>query len=51
MSLVWLLKDKRITSVLVGASSVAQLKENINALDNPKFSDDELKSIELILSK
>jgi L-glyceraldehyde 3-phosphate reductase len=49
MALVWLLKDYRVTSVLVGASSVNQLEENIRALDNPKFSDDELNAIEVIL--
>jgi L-glyceraldehyde 3-phosphate reductase len=49
MALVWLLKDVRVTSVLVGASSVNQLEENIRALDNSKFSDDELKAIEAIL--
>jgi L-glyceraldehyde 3-phosphate reductase len=50
MALVWLLKDKRITSVIVGASSVKQLEENIQALDNPEFSEQELKSIEIILA-
>jgi L-glyceraldehyde 3-phosphate reductase len=51
MALVWLLKDKRITSVIIGASSVSQLEENIQALDNTEFSDDELKTIEIILGK
>jgi L-glyceraldehyde 3-phosphate reductase len=50
MALAWLLKDKRVTSVLIGASSVAQLNENLQALDNRNFSDDELKAIEIILS-
>ena len=49
MSLVWLLKDKRITSVIIGASSVKQLEENILSLDNREFSEDELKIIEIIL--
>lgn len=49
MAVVWLLKDRRVTSVLVGASSVLQLEENIKALENRAFSDDELKSIEVIL--
>jgi L-glyceraldehyde 3-phosphate reductase len=51
MALVWLLKDKRITSVIVGASTKNQLEENIRALDNSEFSDDELTTIEIILGK
>src|SRR5690242_11028037 len=50
MALAWLLKDKRITSVLIGASSVEQLDNNINSLDNLQFSKDELSAIETILS-
>ncbi|MEO5563563.1 MAG: L-glyceraldehyde 3-phosphate reductase [Chitinophagaceae bacterium] len=50
MALAWLLKDKRITSVLIGASSVEQLDNNINALDNLQFSKDELSAIETILT-
>ena len=50
MALAWLLKDKRITSVLIGASSVAQLDDNLKALDNYQFSTDELKKIEKILN-
>ena len=50
MALVWLLKDPRITSVLIGASSVAQLDDNVAALKNMKFSKTELEQIELILS-
>jgi len=49
MALVWLLKDKRVTSVLVGASSVSQLEDNIKALNNQIFSEEELKAIEMIL--
>ena len=51
MALVWLLKDKRITSVLIGASSVQQLDNNIDCLDNVSLSNDELKKIESILRK
>ncbi len=51
MALVWLLKDVRITSVLIGASSVKQLNDNVAALKNMKFSAEELNSIELILSE
>jgi L-glyceraldehyde 3-phosphate reductase len=50
MALVWLLKDPRVTSVLIGASSVAQLNDNVAALRNLKFSNDELVMIEQILS-
>ena len=49
MALVWLLKDKRITSVLIGASSVQQLDNNIDCLDNVTLNKDELKLIESIL--
>jgi len=49
MSLAWLLKDKRITSVLIGASSVEQLKDNLGCLKNTEFSKEELDTIEGIL--
>lgn len=50
MALVWLMKDPRVTSVLIGASSVKQLEDNIAALDNKQFNTTELQQIELILS-
>lgn len=49
MALAWLLKDSRVTSVLVGASSAEQLKDNIGALDNTEFDTDELNIIDDIL--
>jgi L-glyceraldehyde 3-phosphate reductase len=49
MSIAWLLKDKRVTSVLIGASSVAQLMDNLAALKNTNFSKEELQKIEGIL--
>jgi L-glyceraldehyde 3-phosphate reductase len=49
MAIVWLLKDQRVTSVLIGASSVEQLKLNLQSLKNPSFSKDELSRIEDIL--
>ena len=49
MSISWLLKDKRVTSVLVGASSSEQLKNNLQSLDNLDFSTDELNEIDQIL--
>ena len=49
MALAWLLKDSRVTSVIAGASSVAQLATNLNALSNMNFSPEELQEIEEIL--
>ena len=49
MALAWLLKDERVTSVLVGASSVAQLEDNLKALRNIAFSPEEIQEIETIL--
>jgi L-glyceraldehyde 3-phosphate reductase len=49
MALAWLLKDKRVTSVLIGASSVEQLSNNLAALNNVQFSADELSAIEDVL--
>lgn len=49
MALAWLLKDKRITTVLIGASSVAQLDDNLACLDNLNFSSAELNQIETVL--
>ncbi len=49
MALAWVLRDKRITSVLIGASSVEQMDDNISCLENIAFSDDELRAIEEIL--
>ncbi|WP_395064157.1 aldo/keto reductase [Flavobacterium sp.] len=49
MALSWLLKDNRVTSVLIGASSVNQLHNNIESLNNLNFSEDELEEIEKIL--
>ncbi len=50
MALAWILTDKRVTSVIIGASSVKQLKANIQAIDTPKFADDELELIKSILN-
>jgi L-glyceraldehyde 3-phosphate reductase len=46
MALAWTLRDSRVTSALIGASSVEQLEDNLGALDNLEFSDDELASID-----
>jgi L-glyceraldehyde 3-phosphate reductase len=49
MALSWILKDKRITSVLVGASKPEQLLDSIKCKDNINFSEKELSEIENIL--
>lgn len=49
MALAWLLRDERVTSVIIGASSVAQLMDNLKALDHTTFAADELTLIENIL--
>jgi len=49
MALAWILKDKRITTVLIGASSVAQLDNNLDTLRNTAFTKEELDAIEAIL--
>ena len=46
MAIAWALRDTRMTSVLIGASSVGQLEQNVAALDNLSFSDDELATID-----
>lgn len=50
MALSWLLKDQRVTSVLVGASSPTQLLDSLKCLDNTIFEDSELKKIEEIFA-
>lgn len=50
MAIAWLLKDERVTSVLVGASSVSQLDQNIDSINNLHFEIFELKEIEKILT-
>ncbi|MDB5015432.1 MAG: hypothetical protein JWQ84_264 [Mucilaginibacter sp.] len=49
MALAWILKDKRITSVLIGASRPEQVTDSIGCLDNLVFSEDELSKINKIL--
>jgi L-glyceraldehyde 3-phosphate reductase len=50
MALAWTLRDPRVTSTLIGASSVTQLEDNVGALDRPDFSPDELAEIDRITS-
>jgi L-glyceraldehyde 3-phosphate reductase len=49
MALAWLLKDSRVTSVLIGASSPEQLDDNLAMMNNMNFTGDELYRIEEIL--
>ena len=49
MALAWLLKDERVTSVLIGASKPAQLSDSLQCLNNIVFSEAELNAIEAIL--
>jgi L-glyceraldehyde 3-phosphate reductase len=46
LALAWTLRDPRVTSTLIGASSVAQLEDSLGALGNLDFSSDELKEID-----
>ena len=46
MALAWALRDPRVTSVLIGASSVAQLDDSLGALDRLEFSDEQLARID-----
>ncbi|MFF1453223.1 L-glyceraldehyde 3-phosphate reductase [Streptomyces sp. NPDC058274] len=46
LALTWVLRDERMTSALIGASSVRQLEENLAALSAPKLTDEELKEID-----
>jgi L-glyceraldehyde 3-phosphate reductase len=46
LALAWVLRDTRMTSTLIGASSVKQLEDNVAATANLKFSDDELAAID-----
>jgi L-glyceraldehyde 3-phosphate reductase len=46
LAIAWTLRDPRVTSALIGASSVEQLEQNVAALDNLELSDDELEEID-----
>lgn len=49
MALCWVLRRKEVTSVLIGASSTAQLEDNVMSLNRMEFTADELQAIENIL--
>ena len=46
MAHAWVLRDPRVTSTLIGVSSLRQLDTNLGALDNLTFTDDELAAID-----
>ena len=46
MAIAWTLRDPRVTSALIGASSVRQLDNSLDALDGTPLTDDELAAIE-----
>ncbi|MAT71256.1 MAG: L-glyceraldehyde 3-phosphate reductase [Planctomycetaceae bacterium] len=50
MALSWVLRDRRITTVLIGASSTRQLTENLACLDKRDFEDEDLQEIESLLA-
>jgi L-glyceraldehyde 3-phosphate reductase len=50
LALTWVLRHPQMTSVLIGASSVEQIEQNIKTLEQPSLSDSELKAIEEILA-
>ena len=49
MALAWLLRDKRITSVLIGVSKISQIDNSLAAVQNTEFSGEEMRSIDQIL--
>ena len=49
MAISWILRDHRITSVLIGASKTSQILDSLKAINNTTFTDDELASIHTVL--
>ncbi|WP_433514961.1 L-glyceraldehyde 3-phosphate reductase [Nonomuraea sp. CA-143628] len=49
MALSWAVRDSRVTSVLIGASSVKQLEDNVACVDGPAFTQDELDAIDKVI--
>ena len=49
LALTWVLRHTTMTSVLIGASKVAQIEDAVDTLNNPSLSDEELQTIETIL--
>lgn len=50
MAISWILKDDRITSVLIGASKTEQILDSVKAIENTIFSEKEIISIDTILN-
>jgi L-glyceraldehyde 3-phosphate reductase len=46
MAIAWVLRRPEITSVLIGASNLQQIEENVKALENLQFSEEELRKID-----
>jgi L-glyceraldehyde 3-phosphate reductase len=46
MAIAWTVRDERVTSALIGASSVKQLEENVAAIDDIEFTSEELEAID-----
>ena len=51
MALAWVLADERVTSCIIGTSSVAQLENNLQTLDRLSFSEEEMKQIDSIINQ
>ena len=49
MAISWILRDDRITSVLIGASKTDQILDSIKAIENTSFTEDELAKIDKII--
>ena len=49
MALAWVLRQPQVTSALIGASSVKQLEDNLAALNNLQFTEEELQAIEAVI--
>jgi L-glyceraldehyde 3-phosphate reductase len=49
LALAWVLRDKRVTSVIIGASKVSQIEDAVGILDKMEFTTEELQLIEEIL--
>ena len=49
LALSWVLRDKRVTSVIIGASKVSQIEDAVEIVEHPELSEDHLNRIETIL--
>ena len=49
MALAWVLRDERVTSVIIGSSSVRQLNDNLQTINHLDFTLEELETIDKIL--